>query len=114
LKEIGTRYSYDIIVKSSRIRDPGDILKLILLGADSIIMPASILERAIGIGSREALDRKAFNLIAGMKKEIALISGAAGVYSLQSTFTGNRELLRAIGLSDAIADRIRVKQAGSP
>jgi glutamate synthase domain-containing protein 2 len=114
LKEIGTRNSYDIIVKSSRIRDPGDILKLILLGADSIIMPASILERAIGMGSREALDRKAFNLIAGMKKEIASISGAAGVYSLQSTFTGNRELLRAIGLSDAIADRIRVKQAGSP
>ncbi len=87
LREIGARYSYDIIVKSSRIRDPGDILKLILLGADSVVILASILERAIGVGSREALDRKAFNLIAGMKKEIALISGAAGVYSLQSPFT---------------------------
>ncbi|MEM4971186.1 MAG: glutamate synthase-related protein, partial [Sulfolobales archaeon] len=114
LKEAGARYSYDIIAKSSRLRDPGDVLKLILLGADSVIIPATILEKAIGIGSRDALDRKAFNLIAGMKKEIALIAGAAGAYSLQSTFTGNRELLRAVALSDTIANRIRVKQAGSP
>ncbi|MEM1611024.1 MAG: glutamate synthase-related protein [Sulfolobales archaeon] len=114
LKEAGARYSYDIIAKSSKLRDPGDVLKLILLGADSVIIPATILEKAIGIGSRDALDRKAFNLVAGMKKEIALIAGAAGAYSLQSTFTGNRELLRAVALSDTVANRIRVKQAGSP
>jgi len=114
LKRAGIRYSYDIIAKSSSIRDPGDMLKLVLLGADSVIVPASILERAIGIGSREALDRKAFNLVAGFKKEIALIAGAAGVYSVQSSLTGSRELMRSVALPDSIAERIRVKQAGAP
>jgi glutamate synthase domain-containing protein 2 len=114
LKKVGVRYLYDILARSSRIRDPGDILKLILLGADAVIVSADILKKAIGIGSRDALSRKAFNLVAGMKKEIALIAGAAGVYNIQNTFTGNRELLRAVALSDEIVDRIRVRQAGSP
>ncbi|HWQ17377.1 MAG TPA: glutamate synthase-related protein [Sulfolobales archaeon] len=113
LKSAGIRYRYDILAKSSRIRDPGDIVKLIMLGADSVIIPSKILEIAIGSGNRENLKRKAFNLLAGIKKEISLLAGASGVYSLQSTLTGNRELLRAVGLQDPIALRIRVKQAGS-
>lgn len=113
LKRSGVRGYIDILAKSSRIRDPGDIVKMILLGADSVIIPSSILDIAVGQGNRDALRRKAFNLVAGMKKEIALISGAAGVYSMQSSMTGNRELLRAVNLSDRIASAIRVRQAGS-
>lgn len=113
LKRIGVRGYIDILAKSSNIRDPGDIVKMILLGADSVIIPSSILDIAVGQGNRDALRRKAFNLVAGMKKEIVLISGAAGVYSMQSSMTGNRELLRAVNLSDRIASVIRVRQAGS-
>ena len=76
-------------------------------------MPYQILEIAIGEGSKGNLKERAFNLIAGMKKEIALMAGAAGVYSVQSSLTGNRELLRAVNLNSYIARRIRVKQAGS-
>jgi glutamate synthase domain-containing protein 2 len=113
LKRSGVRGYIDILARSSRIRDPGDIVKIILLGADSVIIPSSILDIAVEQGNRDVLRRKAFNLVAGMKKEIALISGAAGVYSMQSSMTGNRELLRAVNLSDRIASVIRVRQAGS-
>lgn len=113
LKRIGVRNRYDIIAKSSKIRDMGDVFKLIALGADAVIMSSRILEIAIGEGSQGNLKEKAFNLIAGFKKEIALLAGAAGVYSLQSTLTGNRELLRAINLNGSIRRRIRVKVAGS-
>ncbi len=112
LKRMGVRYRYDILARSSKIRDPGDMVKIIMLGADSVIISSRILEIAIGGSNRENLKRKAFNLIAGFKKEISLLAGASGVYSLQS-ITGNRELLRAVGLRDAIASMIRVKQAGS-
>jgi glutamate synthase domain-containing protein 2 len=113
LKEAGIRNKFDIIAKSSKLRDAGDVFKLILLGADSVIMPYKILEVAIGEGSKGNLKEKAFNLIVGMKKEIALLAGAAGVFSVQSSLTGNRELLRAVNLNSYIARKIRVKQAGS-
>ncbi|MEM0173053.1 MAG: glutamate synthase-related protein [Sulfolobaceae archaeon] len=113
LKKAGIRNRYDILAKSSKIRDSADVFKLIALGADAVIMSSKILEIAIGEGSKTNLKEKAFNLIAGFKKEIALLAGAAGVYSLQSTLTGNRELLRAVNLNSRIRSRIRVKVAGS-
>jgi isopentenyl diphosphate isomerase/L-lactate dehydrogenase-like FMN-dependent dehydrogenase len=113
LKEAGIRNKFDIIAKSSKLRDAGDVFKLILLGADSVIMPYKILEVAIGEGSKGNLKEKAFNLIVGMKKEIALLAGAAGAFSVQSSLTGNRELLRAVNLNSYITRKIRVKQAGS-
>ncbi|AWR94864.1 FMN-binding glutamate synthase family protein [Acidianus brierleyi] len=113
LRETGIRNKFDIIAKSSRIRDAGDVFKLVLLGADSVIVPYKILEVAIGEGSKGNLKEKAFNIIVGMKKEIALLAGAAGVFSVQSSLTGNRELLRAVNLNSYIAKKIRVKQAGS-
>jgi glutamate synthase (NADPH) GltB2 subunit (EC 1.4.1.13) len=113
LKEAGVRNKFDIIAKSSKLRDSADVFKLVALGADAVIMPYQILEIAIGEGSKGNLKERAFNLISGMKKEIALMAGAAGVYSVQSSLTGNRELLRAVNLNSYIARRIRVKQAGS-
>jgi len=85
----------------------------VALGADAVVLPYSVLEVAIGEGSKGNLRERAFNLIAGMKKEIALLAGAAGVYSVQSSLTGNRELLRAVNLNSYVARRIRVRQAGS-
>jgi len=113
LKEVGVRNHYDILAKSSRLRHSADAFKLVLLGADSVIMPYFILEKAIGEGNKGNLKEKAFSLIAGMKKEIALLAGAAGVYSVQSTLTGNRELLRSINLSYPIRKALRIKPAGS-
>jgi len=110
---MGVRRRFDVIAKSSRIRDSGDAFKLVALGADSVIMSHKVLEVAIGEGSKGSLKDKAFNLISGFKKEIALLAGAAGVYSVQSTLTGNRELLRAVNLNSYVLKKLRVKAAGS-
>ena len=113
LKRMGIRKKFDLIAKSSRIRDSGDVFKFVALGADSVIMSYKVFEVALGEGARKDLKSKAFNLIAGFKKEIALLAGAAGVYSVQSTLTGNRELLRAINLNSYLLKKLRVKVAGS-
>lgn len=113
LKEMGIRKKFDVIAKSSRIRDSGDVFKLVALGADSVVMSHKVLDVAIGEGSRTGLKDKAFNLIAGFKKEIALLAGAAGIYSVQSSLTGNRELLRAVNLNSYVLRKLRVKVAGS-
>ncbi|AHC52339.1 glutamate synthase [Sulfolobus acidocaldarius SUSAZ] len=113
LKELGVRRRFDILAKSSKLRDSGDAFKLVGLGADSVIMSHKILDVAIGEGSRSSLKDKAFNLVAGFKKEIALLAGAAGVYSVQSTLLGNRELLRAVNLNSYILKRLRIRVAGS-
>lgn len=113
LKEIGVRRRFDIIAKSSRIRDPGDVFKLIGLGADAVIMSHKVLDVVISEGSYGSLRDKAFNLIVGFKKEIALLAGAAGVYSIQSTLVGNRELFRAINMNSYMLRRLRIKAAGS-
>ena len=113
LKEMGVRKKFDLIAKSSRIRDSGDVFKFVALGADSVIMTHKVLDVAIGEGSRSGLKDKAFNLIAGFKKEIALLAGAAGIYSVQSSLTGNRELLRAVNLNSYVLKKLRVRVAGS-
>ncbi|MFP3197316.1 MAG: glutamate synthase-related protein, partial [Sulfolobaceae archaeon] len=113
LKEMGVRKKFDLIAKSSRIRDSGDVFKFLALGADSVIMTHKVLDVAIGEGSKSGLKDKAFNLIAGFKKEIALLAGAAGIYSVQSSLTGNRELLRAVNLNSYVLKKLRVKVAGS-
>ena len=113
LKEAGIRRRFDIIAKSSKLRDSADVFKLVMLGADAVIMSGKVLEIAVGEGSRKGLKERAFNLIAGWRKEIALLAGAAGVYSVQNTITGNRELLRGVNLNSYVLRRLRVKAAGS-
>lgn len=113
LKRIGIRKRFDLIAKSSRIRDSGDAFKFVALGADSVIMSYKVFDVALGEGSRSDLKGKAFNLISGFKKEIALLAGAAGIYSVQSSLTGNRELLRAVNLNSYVMRKLRVKEAGS-
>ena len=113
LKDHGVRERFFILAKSSKIRDAGDVFKLIALGADSVILPHSLLDVAIGEGSKGNLGERSFNLLAGIKKEISLLAGAAGMYSLQSSLTGNREILRAVNLDSKLLSRIRVKAAGA-
>ncbi len=113
LKEHGVRRRLDVIAKSSRIRDSADVFKLVMLGADAVILSGKVLEIAIGEGARKDLKVKAFNLVAGWRKEIALLAGAAGVYSVQNTITGNRELLRGVNLNSYVLKRLRIKAAGS-
>jgi len=113
LKKRGIRNNFDIIAKSSKIRDAGDVFKLIALGADAVILSSNIFEIALEGSYRSNLKEKAFNLMIGLKRELALLAGAAGIYSLQSTLTGNRELLRSINLNKKIREKLRIKQAGS-
>ncbi|MGC9105473.1 MAG: glutamate synthase-related protein [Thermoprotei archaeon] len=113
LKEHGIRRRFDIIAKSSRLRDSADAFKMVMLGADAVILSGKVLDIAIGEGSRKDLKQKAFNVLAGWRKEIALLAGAAGVYSVQNTITGNRELLRGVNLNSYVLRRLRVKAAGS-
>lgn len=113
LKDMGIRSRYSIVVTSDFVRDSGDVFKLLALGADAVAVPASILDRAIGDGTRNKLGEKAFNLLAGMKKELTLLAGAAGMYSLHSSLVGNREILRSVNLDSKVRKRLRVKPAGS-
>jgi glutamate synthase domain-containing protein 2 len=113
LKKKRIRNKFDIIAKSSKIRDAGDVFKLIALGADAVILSSNIFEIALEGSYRSNLKEKAFNLMVGLKREIALLAGAAGIYSLQSTLTGNRELLRSINLNKKIREKLRIKPAGS-
>ncbi|MBP1356894.1 MAG: FMN-binding glutamate synthase family protein [Sulfolobus sp.] len=115
LKDLGTRNYYDLIVKSRNLRDSADIFKLLLLGADAVILPGDIIFKVINtnVSKKEDIKEKAFNLIVGFKKELSLLAGASGVYSIQSTIVGNRELLRAVNLSSKVREVLRVKPAGS-
>ncbi|BBD71827.1 glutamate synthase [Sulfodiicoccus acidiphilus] len=113
LKRLGVRDRYDIIVTAGTLRDAGDIMKLVGLGADIVLLPAEVMEIAVGEGSRKGMEEKALNLMAGLKREIALIAGAAGVYKVSNSMVGNRELMRNINLSSEVSRRLRVKVAGS-
>lgn len=115
LKEAGVRNNYDIIVKTRNIRDSADVFKLLLLGADSVIIPGDIIFKVVNprVSKKEEIKEKTFNFLVGIKKELALLAGAAGAYSIQSTIVGNRELLRAVNLPSKIRNVLRVKPAGS-
>lgn len=115
LRGMGVRRLFDVLAKSPGIRDAGDAFKVVGLGADSVIASYRIVELAAGeTGDRQTLRRRAFSLMMGFRKELALLAGAAGVYSMQSTLTGNRELFRTVNMSPGISTALRVKPAGLP
>ena len=113
LKKRGIRSKYDILAKSCTLRDSGDVFKMVALGADSVMISHKVFQTAIGEGNRDNLLEKAFNFLSGIRREIALLSGAAGIYSVQSSLTGNRELLRSINLDSRVSAKLRVKAAGA-
>ncbi len=113
LRKLGVRYYKTIIVNYHKIRDSGDITKLIALGAD-LVEVCSITRHAISkVSSEEELLEKLCKLFIGLKREIALLCGAAGVYNVQSSLVGNRELLRVLDLDPRVRKLIDVKLAGS-
>jgi hypothetical protein len=52
------------------------------------------------------------NFVAATQKDIKLLAGAAGISNINSTLTGNRELLRSIDLDSATRSELGVKPAG--
>ncbi len=105
----GVRDYVDLIIHMPSIRSSGDIVKLVALGADAVII-SGFVERALhGYESIEDFRLRLMRFLTGIKREIAQLLGAAGIYSLQSII-GNRELLRA--LSGRVRDMLMVKLAG--
>ena len=113
LKSYRVRYVMDLIVHNVLVRDAGDIVKLIGLGADAVEISKLIEVVLRNCKNREEVIEKLVNLTSGLKKEIAIISGAAGVYSFHSSFTGNRELLRILDLKPELRRLLDIKLAGS-
>lgn len=106
----GIRDNVDLLIHMPSIRSSGgDIIKLVALGADAVII-SGFVERALhGYEGIEDFRLRFMKFLIGVKREIAQLLGAAGIYSLQSV-VGNRELLRA--LSGRVRDMLMVKLAG--
>ena len=63
------------------------------------------MDREAGINEYE-------NLLLGLKKEVKLLAGAAGITSLYN-LVGNRELLRGLALSPSKLEALKVKPGGT-
>ncbi|MCK4965680.1 FMN-binding glutamate synthase family protein, partial [bacterium] len=122
LREEGIRNSVSLVV-SGGIRNSGDVLKAIILGADAVYIGTPVLmacgctlcqkchtgKCCWGITTNDPLlakrvnpdiaTEKIVNLITGWKHEIQEIMGLLGVNSLES-IKGSRIRLRGVGLSD--------------
>ena len=119
LKERGLRSGLNILAASNGVRGSDDIFKLVALGADCVGLGKAAL---IGVGIEEGDDavvvdsnvsRRLEDFIIATQREIKLLAGAAGVSSVSSSLTGNRELLRAIDLEPSIRMKLGVKPAGA-
>lgn len=109
LRRRGVREDVDLIIHMPSVRSSGDIVKLVALGADAVII-SGFVERALhGYKDIEDFRLRFMRFLTGIRREIAQLLGAAGIYSLQS-IVGNRELLRA--LSGRVRDMLMVKLAG--
>ncbi|WP_243679249.1 hypothetical protein [Vulcanisaeta distributa] len=109
LRRRGVRDYVDLIIHMPSVRSSGDIVKLVALGADAVII-SGFVERALhGYEGIEDFRLRLMRFLTGIKREIAQLLGAAGIYSLQSII-GNRELLRA--LSGRVRNMLMVKLAG--
>jgi len=110
LRRAGLRYDLDILVHSRLVRSSGDVVKLLALGADAVIL-SSLLERSLhGIRGIEDFVGKLINFINSLRREVAQLVGAAGVYTLGPTVVGNKELLRS--LDPRVKRLLNVKVAG--
>ncbi|MCG2864024.1 MAG: glutamate synthase-related protein, partial [Vulcanisaeta sp.] len=95
LRRIGIRYDIDILIHMRNVRSSGDVVKLIALGANAVEV-SSLMERSLhGYANTEEFIEKVLKFLLALRKEVALMLGAAGIYSITSVI-GNRELLRAL------------------
>jgi glutamate synthase domain-containing protein 2 len=118
LKQRGMRGRFNIIAESNGVRGSDDVFKIIALGADCVGLGKSAL-LAIGAEERDAevvldakISQRLENFVAASQKDIKLLAGAAGISNINSTLTGNRELLRSIDLDSATRCELGVKPAG--
>ncbi|WMT53862.1 FMN-binding glutamate synthase family protein [Ferroplasma acidiphilum] len=108
----GIRENYDLILEVSRFRNSGDIIKYLALGCDSVILSSKIFESGLE-NNYSNLKEKALNFLMGIRKELALLSGAMGISNLQYSIVGNKELLRSVNLDSSIGKAINVQEGGS-
>lgn len=109
LRGKGVRDEIDLLFESGDIRGAGDIVKLLCLGADVVGLKAYSVYHILG---KEAGMYEYENLLLGLKKEIKLLAGAAGITSLYN-LVGNRELLRGLALSPSKLEALKVKPGGT-
>jgi glutamate synthase domain-containing protein 2 len=119
LKEHGVRGKLNIVAESNGVRGSDDVFKIVALGADCVGMgKAALLAIGVEEGDREIiLDSRAIqrleNFVSATQKDIKLLAGAAGISNINSTLTGNRELLRSIDLDPSSRIELGVKPAGA-
>lgn len=119
LKQHGARERLNVIAEGNDMRGSDDVFKTVALGADCVGFGKAAL-LAIGVEEDDmemVLDSKApqrlENFIAATQKDIKLLAGAAGISNINSTLTGNRELLRSIDLDPSSRIELGVKPAGA-
>jgi len=134
LREEGIRHRASIIA-SGGIRNSADVVKAIALGADAVYIGTAAL---IAVGctmcqrcytgkcpwgiatndpelmkrlSPDMVHEKVYNLVKGWALEIKEMLGAMGINSIES-LKGNRDKLRAVGLTEKEMEILEVKHAG--
>jgi glutamate synthase domain-containing protein 2 len=134
LREEGIRHRASIIA-SGGIRNSADVVKAIALGADAVYIGTAALiavgctmcQRCytgkcpwgIATNNPELIKRlppdvayeKIYNLVKGWALEIKEMLGAMGINSIES-LKGNRDKLRAVGLTEKEMEILEVKHAG--
>lgn len=119
LKQRGLRGKLNVIAEGNGVRGSDDVFKLVALGADCVgFGKAALLAIGVEEDDREiVLDARASqrleNFVAATQKDIKLLAGAAGISNINSTLTGNRELLRSIDLEPSSRIELGVKPAGA-
>jgi hypothetical protein len=119
LKEHGVRGRLNIVAESNGIRGSDDVFKIVALGADCVGMgKAALLAIGVEEGDREMIldaraNQRLENFVSATQKDIKLLAGAAGISNINSTLTGNRELLRSIDLDPSSRIELGVKPAGA-
>jgi hypothetical protein len=119
LKEHGMRGRLNIVAESNGVRGSDDIFKIVALGADCVGMgKAALLAIGVEEGDREIIldsraNQRLENFVSATQKDIKLLAGAAGISNINSTLTGNRELLRSIDLDPSSRIELGVKPAGA-
>ena len=119
LKEQGMRGRLNIVAESNGVRGSDDVFKLVALGADCVGLGKAAL-LAIGVEEGTARSSSTPGPIRGSRtssrpprRTSSCSPGAAGISNINSTLTGNRELLRSIDLDPSSRIELGVKPAGA-